>query len=179
MRDDLAHGRTILHRRDALNAIQAFVDARTLADELWTAVTEGSQPWSDYLQTTICRIGRGRRPLAGRNASATWPWAAPVHVLTAWNPSSIVRPKAVNDAANKELEAVLRKRGADAQRVIGRADDRSWGEESLVVAGMSRAEAAELGCRFGQVAIYELDADEMRVVRASDGHVVNRAPRRR
>lgn len=179
MRDDLAHGRTILHRRDAESAIQAFVDARTLADELWTVVTEGGQPWSDYLQTTICRIGRGRRPLAGRNPATAWPWAAPVHVLTAWNPSSIVRPKAANDAANKELEALLRKRGLDTERVIGRADDRSWSEESLLVAGMSRSEAAELGCRFGQLAIFELDAEEMRVVRASDGHVVERAPRRR
>jgi hypothetical protein len=179
IRDDLAHGRSILHRRDALDAIRTFVDARSLAEELWRVVAETSRLWSKYLHTTISRIGRGRRPVAGRNATATWPWAGPVHVVTAWNPSSIVRPKAVNDAANRELEAVLRERHVDVERVIGRSDDRAWSEESLLVAGLSRAEAAELGCRFGQLAVFELDADEMRVLQASDGHVAGRAPRRR
>ncbi len=135
--------------------------------------------WSDYLSTTICRTGRGRRPIAGKSATATWNWAAPAHVLTAWNPSSIVRPKAVNKAANQELEGLLRKRGLDPELVMERSDHGSWNEDSLLVVGLSRAEAAELRCRFGQLAVFELDADEIRVVRASDGEIVDRARRRR
>ena len=132
-----------------------------------------------YLTTTISRFGQGRRPLAGLNAVGTLPWSGPAHVLTAWNPSSIVRPESSNRAANKELDALLRQRGLAPEWVIGRSDDRTWSEESLLIQGLGTEEAVELGRRFGQLAVFELEADELRVVRTSDGEVVGRTARRR
>jgi hypothetical protein len=179
IRNDLAHGHTILDGRDATTAITLFRDIRALAEELWDLVGQRREPWTAYAKTTISRRGRGRRPLAGLKASSQWPWTEPVHVITAWNPSSIIRPDSANRKANTELEALLRERGIDPEPVVAWSDDRTWSEESLLVAGLNRRDSCQLGQRFGQLAVFELDGAEVVVVRSSNGAVVDRLPRRR
>ena len=129
--------------------------------------------WDAYASTVITD-GSGR-VWAGPRAGPLGP--APWHVLTAANPDSAARPDEVNHVANERLADVLVARGFDPLAVLGSSVDGTWREPSLAVTGLERPVACDLGHRFGQVAIFELTQDELRVVRCPDGAVMRSRPR--
>jgi hypothetical protein len=67
------------------------------------------------------------------------------------------------------LSEILSARGLEFQPVLGRSPDSNWTEPSFAVHGLSRVEACKLARRLGQRAVFELDADEFRVVSADGG----------
>ena len=74
--------------------------------------------------------------------------------ITAWNPGSAPLPRAENDARQAQLRGIVEKRGFTILPGEGIGEDRSWPpEESLMVLGITEAEAVRLGRRFGQLAI--------------------------
>jgi hypothetical protein len=107
--------------------------------------------------------------LAGPDAVGSLPDCAAMHVLTAWNPSSVQRSRDANRAANTQLRAELVEQGCRPKTVIGESPDGRWREESLLARGLTRERAAEIGAMFGQTAIFELDEAWLRVIRCEDG----------
>jgi hypothetical protein len=98
--------------------------------------------------------------------------ADPLFVLTAWNPGGVDRDRTTNDEAERVLEEELASSGTTFWPALGRSPDDSWSEPGVAVAGLDRDRACTLGERYGQLAVYELTADRVRVVRCVDRVVV-------
>ena len=74
--------------------------------------------------------------------------------MTAWNPRSKQQPEAVNHAAQAQMVAELEAAGYRCLVGIGEDPSGQWpAEESVLVPGIGRAEAEQVGGRFGQNAI--------------------------
>jgi hypothetical protein len=109
--------------------------------------------------------------LNGPGAGTAWPFTGTVVVLTAYDPGGVRADPAANEAADGRLADAVREHGGEFVRGAGTAVDGSHSEPSLVVTGLSRATAVELGRRFGQDAIFELDATTMSLVSCLDDRV--------
>jgi hypothetical protein len=103
--------------------------------------------------------------------------ADPLFVLTAWNPGGVDRDVATNDDAERALEQELASAGTTSWPALGRSPDDSWSEPGVAVTGPDRAAACALGKRYGQLAVYELTEELVRVVRCADRAVVRERPR--
>lgn len=176
LRNDLAHGGTLLDGTTPSAAIERFARVRTFAEQVWDLVEEQHERWDLYLATEL-ETDDGHS-LTGPEGIDLPDVARTTHVLTAWNPGSATRSLDENQAANEELRHLLERHGYEPVPGVGCSPDRRWCEESLVVTGMTRSAAAELAERFGQIAIFELTDDELLVVRARDARVMRRRPRR-
>ena len=99
-------------------------------------------------------------------------------MLTAHNPNGIERNPALNDADQAKLERELAALGLTFWPATGRSRDGSWSEPGFAIAGVDRAQACELGSRYGQLAVYELTADEVYVVGCADGETARSRARR-
>ena len=113
----------------------------------YTAATPGGE--------VVIRIGR-RHPevdallaeaiAAARGGAASWAY------LTAWNP----RSRRLSDAENRLRQAALIAKIGNRHAYFegeGIATDGIWREPSLLILGISRAEAVQLGRQFEQNAI--------------------------
>jgi acetyl esterase/lipase len=100
---------------------------------------------------------------------------SPVWLVTAWNPDGLARDEAENRAANDELAALLASRGIGQVEALGASPDGSWAEPGYCIWGIDRQEAAELGARFGQLAVYEVDQQAVSVVWCSTQRTVRLA----
>ncbi|HEY9565169.1 MAG TPA: DUF3293 domain-containing protein [Nocardioides sp.] len=176
MRNDLAHGGTLLDGSTPGAAIDRFARVRAFAEQVWDLVEEQHERWDMYLATDL-ETADGQA-LTGPDGVQLSGKSTPIHVLTAWNPGSATRSLDENRTANEELRGLLERHGHVPVPGLGCSPDRRWCEESLVVTGMTRSAAAELADRFGQVAIFELTAKELLVVRSRDARVMRRRPRR-
>ncbi|MGI8808896.1 MAG: DUF3293 domain-containing protein [Acidimicrobiales bacterium] len=174
LRNRLAHGATLLDGATPNQAIDRFQRIRSFADTVWELVEDRSERWDAYA-TTVISTAEGS-PLSGPGAVEI-PFAAPVHIITAWNPGSITRSPQANRDANVELARLLKNHELAPIPVVGASPDRSWHEESLLVEGLSRRAAAELGERFGQLAVFELTGEELLVLRCPDANVMRRIAR--
>jgi len=115
--------------------------------------------------------------LKGTDASEEVPFGFPVHVITAWNPDSVIQPATTNDRAQKALMSDLRAQGVMFYRALGRSSDGDYSEDSLAVVGLDRSSAKELGLRYGQAAVFEVDEDTVTVV-ACGSDRASTSPRR-
>lgn len=176
LRNDLAHGGTLLDGAAPGAAIERFARIRTFAEQVWDLVEELHERWDLYLATELEMVDG--QPLTGPSSNTLPGRSAVIHVLTAWNPGSMTRSHDENRAANDELRGLLVRHGHKPLDGIGCSPDRRWCEESLVVSGMTRSAAAELAERFGQHAIFELTRTELLVVRARDARVMRRRARK-
>ena len=86
--------------------------------------------------------------LAAAHGAAAWAY------VTACNPGSVPAPDAQNRARQRELEEVVRATTLPCYPGEGRGDDGCWpAEPSLLVLGISEAEARRLARQFGQAAV--------------------------
>jgi hypothetical protein len=99
-------------------------------------------------------------------------------VLTAHNPNGTERAPALNQADQVKFERDLAALGLTFWPATGRSRDGSWSEPGFAVAGLDRAQACDLGSRYGQLAIYELTAGDVYVVRCADGETIRTRKRR-
>lgn len=105
--------------------------------------------------------------LAGLTGSVT--------LITAWNPQSVERPRAENDAAQARLEAELRARGLAFTAAAGASlpgVQPAWREEGCALHGVGRAEAIRWGVRCGQRALVRLEPDRAELLFCDDGRGV-------
>src|SRR5690348_14167237 len=131
--------------------------------------------WDTYAGAhNSCDTAGGRCRLRGPEVDLLP--ADPLFVLTAWNPGGVDRDRAANDEAERELESELASADASFWPALGRSPDDSWSEPGVAVAGLDRYAACALGERYGQLAVYELTGDVVRVVRCVDRAVVRERP---
>lgn len=97
-------------------------------------------------------------------------FAAPVDIITAYNPAGIESDVEANEARHASLATALRSRETFA--TVGSAPDGSMAEPGIAVVGLEFDEAVELGRRFGQVAIYRWTADALAIVGVDDRRTV-------
>jgi hypothetical protein len=98
-----------------------------------------------------------------------------VTLITAWNPQSVERPRAENDAAQTRLEAELRARGVAFTAAAGASlpgVQPAWREEGCALHGVGRAEALAWGVRYGQRALVRLEPDRAELLFCADARVV-------
>ena len=112
-------------------------------------------------------------------AVGAWPagLAAPVFVVTAWNPDSVVLDEAENRARHDRLVAELDRRGVAHWPAVGRDTVVVGGaqpmapahhEEGVGMTGITRDEALALGRAHGQAAIYAWSPEAWEVVSCTD-----------
>ena len=131
-----------------------------------------------YLEAIIeCEVDGRTWCLRGPSAEPL-PAGAPIFVLTAYNPGGVDREEAENEVAERLLEGELAAAGVTYWPAFGHSRDESWSEPGVAVAKFDRAGACALGDRYGQLAVYELTDDEVRVVRCEDAEVVRTAARK-
>ena len=135
------------HRRPHVPRIPDELLAAYQSTEIRVQVGSEWIPWT--------RLGEGRTKVRGGEV---------LHVITAFNPLSERRSLEENQAANRELEGVLTRIGKTHRPAINRAPDGDWEEPGFAVEGLTREEARELGRRFGQHAIFEMQRRELRIV---------------
>ena len=97
-----------------------------------------------------------------------WPLAAPVYLLTAYNPRGEELPLEENENRLRELDAYLRADLVAAVRTIGAAEDGSWMEPGFALLDVGEADALAIARRFEQAAIYAWSAERLEVVGALD-----------
>ncbi|MBI2755988.1 MAG: DUF3293 domain-containing protein [Chloroflexi bacterium] len=85
-------------------------------------------------------------------------------VVTAYNPGTEQPNEAVNQAAHRRLVAYVEEHGWTAHPAAGFSPDRSHLEPSLAIAGLSRLDAAAVGARFQQAAVFYWDGVQPHLV---------------
>ena len=73
--------------------------------------------------------------------------------ITAYNPGSVAAPSEQNEIRQRELEQLVAESGYLFYRGVGIGDGDWPAEPSLLVLGVSEAEAAAMARRFGQAAV--------------------------
>jgi hypothetical protein len=141
-------GRHVPGIPDELLAAYRSTDIRIRVGSEWI-------PWT--------RLGEGRTEARRKEV---------LHVITAFNPLSEPRPLEENQAANRELERILVQAGKTHRPAVNRAPDGDWEEPGFAVEGLSREEARELGRRFGQHAVFEIEENELRIVACFEERVL-------
>jgi hypothetical protein len=174
LRNALAHGGTMLDEGDPLDAIARVGRVIDLTEAVWAQVERLAAPWDAYAQTVITAQ---RRRLTGLRSIRHWPYTHPVHIITAWNPGSVVRSRAANEAANGQLQQRLERHGMAHAPAIGASPDKRWREAGFLVERLHRVHAAELGAEFGQISVFEITADELLVVACPSGETMRAVPR--
>lgn len=101
------------------------------------------------------RIGRPPQGRAPEGALA---------IVTAWNPAHERPGDPANRKANARLAAEIERRGLRCRPALGRSEDGAHVESSFAVADITGAEAAALGRRFGQAAVFYWDGAEAHIL---------------
>src|SRR3546814_5077302 len=117
MRNDLAHGGTLLDGSTPGAAIDRFARVRAFAEQVWDLVEELHEKWDLYVATELQTADD--RALTGPQDDDLPEGTKTLHVLTAWNPGSITRSLDENRAANEELRGLLQRHGHDPAAGIG------------------------------------------------------------
>jgi len=97
-----------------------------------------------------------------------WPLAAPVYLLTAYNPRGVDLVLEENERRLAELDAYLRAELVAAVRSVGASEDGSWMEPGFALLDVGEADALAIARRFEQAAIYAWSAERLEVVGALD-----------
>lgn len=95
----------------------------------------------------------------------------PVHVISGCNPGYRESDE-VNRMRHMNMERRLRESGAEPRPAIGMSPDGSWVEPSWFVAGLPRAVVCSIGREYGQVAVFEVDAFRIHVLKCAGEDLV-------
>ncbi|GLZ45841.1 hypothetical protein Acsp06_20260 [Actinomycetospora sp. NBRC 106375] len=114
-------------------------------------------------------LGLVLRPRPAGEVVGTFPFTAPVHVVTAHNPGA-ERPGARENAVRQaRLEAALDERGLRHRRTIAGAGDGSHAEEGALVVGLDDDDARALGAAWGQDAVFRWSPTAWTVLACDEG----------
>ena len=133
------------------------------------------EPWEGYARTIVEVVRAGAPRLVVRAAPAgevgAWPWGSPgpVHVLTAWDPGGERPGDEENRRRQSALEADLRLLGGAQWPALGVDPVTGRREEGVAVCGVSTAEVARLGARYGQDAVFVWTPDQWTILACTGG----------
>jgi hypothetical protein len=162
-----------LDREELAAAFDACRQAAENLGPLLAAVYGGDTPgrtveqrWATYRDTIIeAALTPGTTViLNGPDAAQTWPLPETVWVITAHDPFGRRLPEDVNATENAKLAYELVAAGKRSIGAVGRAADGTFRDEGFLVWDIDRLTVQALGRQFGQEAIFELDADEVRII---------------
>jgi hypothetical protein len=72
--------------------------------------------------------------------------------ITAWNPLPLVYGQDENHKRNADLQNRIQELGFNYFNALGRTMDKSWHEDSFLIAGISLETSKQLALYFGQLA---------------------------
>jgi hypothetical protein len=167
---------------DPTELFTAFERVKSAASELTPmlaiafggeSVDRDSERWASYLNTVISAelSPEAIHNLNGSSGVKHWPFDAPIHVITAWNPYNIPRSQWENDQSNIDLAVELAKVGAKYAPATGTSSDGEHYEPGFVTWSLTRGEAIAIARLFRQEAIFELTSDELRLVHCETDEV--------
>ena len=87
-------------------------------------------------------------------------WLSQFAVITAWNPDGEVASNEENEAANAELESMLKEKGLQYSPMTGFSPDGSHEEVGYLVR-CSKEESIGIGQHFSQDAVFWIDNDQL------------------
>ncbi len=172
----LAESDLVAETIDAAELTTAFGRVRQLATDLapvLSAVHGGElasdgvdERWATYADTVVSvqEPDGTWSTLTGPDAVQTWPFEGAVHLITASDPYGRLRPPDVNDANNAELVYRLWSQGHPGIPARGSDPVGEHFEDGALFRDLDRGAATAIGRDFGQEAIFEIDADEVRIV---------------
>lgn len=94
-------------------------------------------------------------------------WPTQFAIVTAWATTGTLRTQAANEAANRDLEAVLQRRTIWRQLVTGYSLTTQHAEPGWAI-GLPFDDACDLGLMYLQDAIYFVDADRLYVTHCDE-----------
>ncbi len=121
--------------------------------------------WEAFTRAGVrVELDAGPRRLEPRRPGdvGAFPFAAPVHIVTAYNPSGIESSLDRNEAHHARLLAELGDRRV--LPTVGSAVDGTMAEPGCAILDIELDEGIGIGARFGQRAIYRWSAGELVVV---------------
>ena len=119
--------------------------------------------WSAYRSTIVhAETSPGRTEhLNGPDAVVPWPFPQIVHVLSGWNPQGVSLD---GEYVNSQIAADVLQMGGRFVLGAGVSPDGTYSEPSLIVWGLAREQAREIGRKANQDAVFEIDDEELRLV---------------
>lgn len=99
---------------------------------------------------------------------------APVTILTAGDPYPVQLEAEENRARMDALIAALDRAGLAHLPALGRSPDHRESEPSRALLGVDRATGLRIAATYGQLAVFEIDADSIACVAVADGTVRTR-----
>ena len=132
------------------------------------------EDWASYARAVVDLAPPGRAPFRlepdAPGRTGTWPEgvAAPLVVVTAWNPDSVVLRNDDNRARHRRLVDELDRLGLPHWPATGRDPATPHHEEGVAVPGLPGELGVELGARHGQAAVYLWTPDGWTVVSCTD-----------
>lgn len=135
--------------------------------------------WATYRDTVVEAelVPETLVALTGDAGVEPWPFPGPVYVITGCNPQGVSLGEERHDYINQQIAEDVVGRGGRYLMGVGRSPDGSHVEPSIIAWRISRADAIDMGNKANQDAIFEIDADEMRLLSCHDDRVESR-PRR-
>ena len=126
---------------------------------------------ADYTRAVLRapELGLVLRPRPPGVVAGDFPFAEPVHVVTAHNPGAARPGPAENRARQARLEADLDRRGLRHWRTVGGAEDGGHAEDGALVVGLGDDAARALGAAWGQDAVFAWSATAWTVLACDDG----------
>ena len=130
--------------------------------------------WASYARAVVDFAPPGGPPFRlvpdTPGVTGAWPQEleAPVVIVTAWNPDSVVMPDADNQARSRLLLAEFAGRGVVLWPAIGRDPDSPHVEVGVAVSGLTLVEGVTLAAQYGQASIFVWTPDAWTVVSCSD-----------
>lgn len=155
----------------------------TIAERIspMVAAVHGGEPpadpferrWSLYRDTIVSAEATPGvvEDLNGPAAVDAWPFPSAVHVLTAWNPQGVPMGESRHREVQLRLVEEVLRRGGRFVHGTGRAIEGGHAEPSIIVWGLDRSIAMAIGRQASQDAIFEIDADQIRMVSCVDDRV--------
>lgn len=109
--------------------------------------------------------------LTGPDSPVEWPFPGTVWVVTGWNPQGIELEEGRGDHLNRQIAKDVVDRKGKFVEGFGRSQEGGYHEASIVAWGITREDAAQMGRRALQDAVFEIDAEEMRLVSCLDDRI--------
>ena len=92
-----------------------------------------------------------------------------LHTLTGFDPFGRPAEAEANAEAHRRLVAQAEERGWDWEPVVGASPDAAHHELGIVTSGLTRAEAIAVGVDYDQLAIFEIDDEQVLLVPCDGG----------
>jgi len=130
--------------------------------------------WSSYLTAVVDLSPPDGAPFrvspAPSGETGQWPCGPTplIHVITAWNPDSVLLSAEVNQARHDQLVADLDHQRLDWWPAIGRDPDGRHFEEGVAVMGLTDAAAVTVGLAYGQAAVFAWSPPQWQVLSCTD-----------